>query len=47
MGVVSMKQLLGSWRTLWSPDQKMEPENGSIHLYRTERHLHHRPAEDR
>ena len=30
MGVVSMKQ-----RTLWSPDQKMEPENGSVHFHRT------------
>ena len=28
-------------------DQKMEPENGSVHFHREKRYLHYRSAEDR
>src|SRR5699024_8495389 len=31
--------------TLRTPDKKMEPENGSVHLHREKWYLHHRPAE--
>ena len=35
----------GSWRTLRPPDPALEPQNGPLHLHRTQRHLHHRSAE--
>ena len=47
MAVVSMKQLIGSRRTFRSSDPPLEPEDGEVHLHRTQRHLYHRPAEDR
>src|SRR5882762_4898802 len=35
-----------SWRSLRASDQTLESEDEGIHLRRTQRHLHHRPAED-
>ena len=41
MAVVSMKQLLEAG-VHFDTKQKMEPKNGTLHLYRKKRNLHHR-----
>ena len=46
MAVVSMKQLLEAGCSFRPPDQKMEPENGGVHLHRAQWNLYHRSAED-
>ena len=45
MSVISMKQLLEAG-VLWTPDKKMESEDGGIYLYGKERHIHYRSSEN-
>ena len=37
----------GSRRPLRTSDPPLEPQDGSLHLHGAQRHLYHRPAEDR
>jgi hypothetical protein len=31
----------GVWRSLWTPNQTMEPQNGSVHLHCAQRRTYH------
>lgn len=38
---------LGGWRSLWTPDTSLEPQNGPIHLHGSQWYPYHRPPADR
>ena len=40
------ESIIGKRRSLWAPHEQMAPRHETVHLHRTERHPHHRPAED-